>query len=237
MAHTVASTTDLPFVLGLSERDPDAVVAQARRLLDAVPRPPVALMAQIGDADPAVAAASLRRLYDATGVGILVQDYPVVSGVTRFRRAGRGDRVGVPVRGRREIGVAADVRRGRAPGAPARRAGFRRPRRRRPARRAGRGVGRRDDRIQPSGGAGRRAARPPRRRLRGRPRRLGAVAAARQLRGTAAGRPGDSQRGAAATRRDRLAAGCDGPRRRCRPRWSRCWTSISRTLPVTSATR
>ena len=67
MAHTVASATDLPFVLGLSERDPDAVVAQARRLLDAVPRPPVALMAQIGDADPAVAAAALRRLHDATG--------------------------------------------------------------------------------------------------------------------------------------------------------------------------
>ena len=52
VAHTVASATDLPFVLGLSERDPDAVVSQARRLLDAVPRPPVALMAQIGDADP-----------------------------------------------------------------------------------------------------------------------------------------------------------------------------------------
>ena len=82
VAHTVASSTDLPYVLGLSEREPDAVVAQARRLLDAVPRPPIALMAQIGDANPAVAAASLSGLYEATGVGILVQDYPVVSGVT-----------------------------------------------------------------------------------------------------------------------------------------------------------
>jgi 4-hydroxy-tetrahydrodipicolinate synthase len=82
VARTVASSTQLPYVLGLSEREPDAVVTQARRLLDAVPRPPVALMAQIGDADPAVATASLRRLYDATGVGILVQDYPVASGVT-----------------------------------------------------------------------------------------------------------------------------------------------------------
>ena len=82
VAQMVASSTDLPYVLGLSEREPDAVVAQARRLLDAVPRPPIALMAQIGDANPAVAAASLRRLYEATGVGILVQDYPVVSGVT-----------------------------------------------------------------------------------------------------------------------------------------------------------
>ncbi len=82
VAQTVASTTDLPFVLGLSEREPDEVVAQARRLLGAVPRPPVALMAQIGDADPAVATDSLRRLHDATGIGILVQDYPVVSGVT-----------------------------------------------------------------------------------------------------------------------------------------------------------
>jgi 4-hydroxy-tetrahydrodipicolinate synthase len=82
VAQTVASSTDLPYVLGLSEREPDAVVTQARRLLAAVPRPPVALMAQIGDANPAVAAASLRGLHDATGVGVLVQDYPVVSGVT-----------------------------------------------------------------------------------------------------------------------------------------------------------
>ena len=81
VAQTVSSSTDLPYVLGLSERDPDAVVAQAQRLLDAVARPPVALMAQIGDADPAAAAASLRRLHEATGTGILIQDYPVVSGV------------------------------------------------------------------------------------------------------------------------------------------------------------
>jgi 4-hydroxy-tetrahydrodipicolinate synthase len=82
VAHTVASSTDLPFVLGLSERNPDAVVGQARRLLGAVPRPPVAVMAQISDADPAAAADSFRRLYEATEVGILIQDYPVVSGLS-----------------------------------------------------------------------------------------------------------------------------------------------------------
>lgn len=82
VAQTVASTTELPYVLGLSERDPDAVVAQALRLLDAVPRPPAALMAQIGDADPAVAAESLWRLHEKTGIGVLIQDYPVVSGVS-----------------------------------------------------------------------------------------------------------------------------------------------------------
>ncbi|HET6733593.1 dihydrodipicolinate synthase family protein [Mycobacterium sp.] len=81
VAQTVASSTDLPYVLGLSEREFDAVIAQARRLLAAVPRPPVALMAQIADANPAVAAASLRRLHEATGIGILVQDYPMVSGI------------------------------------------------------------------------------------------------------------------------------------------------------------
>ena len=116
VAHTVASSTDLPFVLGLSERDPDAVVAQARRLLDAVPRPPVALMAQIGDADPAAATASLRRLHDATGVGILVQDYPVVSGVTVTDEQVVEIVSRLPVRGRREVRGAADVRRGGAPG-------------------------------------------------------------------------------------------------------------------------
>lgn len=81
VAQTVAASTELPYVLGLSERAPDAVVAQARRLLDAVPRPPAALMAQISDANPAAAADALRRLHDATGIGVLVQDYPVVSGV------------------------------------------------------------------------------------------------------------------------------------------------------------
>jgi 4-hydroxy-tetrahydrodipicolinate synthase len=82
VARTVAESTGLPYVLGLSERDPEAVVAQAQRLLSVVPRPPVAVMAQISDSDPAVAAASLRRLHDATDIGVLVQDYPVVSGVT-----------------------------------------------------------------------------------------------------------------------------------------------------------
>jgi 4-hydroxy-tetrahydrodipicolinate synthase len=81
VAKTVAESTDRPYVLGLSERSPDAVVGQALRLLDAVPRPPAALMAQIADADIAVAADSLRRLHQATGIGVLIQDYPVVSGV------------------------------------------------------------------------------------------------------------------------------------------------------------
>lgn len=82
VARTVASSTDLPYVLGLSERAPEAVLAQAVRLLEAVPRPPVALMAQISDADPAAAAESLHRLHAETGVGVLIQDYPVVSGVS-----------------------------------------------------------------------------------------------------------------------------------------------------------
>lgn len=82
VARTVASSTDLPYVLGLSERAPEAVLAQAVRLLAAVPRPPVALMAQISDADPGVAAESLHRLHAETGVGVLIQDYPVVSGVS-----------------------------------------------------------------------------------------------------------------------------------------------------------
>ncbi|MBO0680678.1 dihydrodipicolinate synthase family protein [Mycolicibacterium sp. S2-37] len=82
VARTVAESTDLPYVLGLSERAPDAVVAQAVRLLGAVSRPPVALMAQISDATPAVAADSLDRLHRETGIGVLIQDYPVASGIS-----------------------------------------------------------------------------------------------------------------------------------------------------------
>lgn len=82
VARTVATSTELPYLLGLSERTGDAVLAQAQRLLDAVPRPPLALMAQIPAPDPAVSAQSLRRLHEATGIGILIQDYPVVSGIS-----------------------------------------------------------------------------------------------------------------------------------------------------------
>ena len=38
-------------------------------------------MAQIGDADVAAATSAFQRLHDATGIGILIQDYPVISGV------------------------------------------------------------------------------------------------------------------------------------------------------------
>ncbi|MBW9205319.1 dihydrodipicolinate synthase family protein [Mumia sp. zg.B17] len=82
VARTVAASTDLPYVLGLSERDPEQVVRQADRLLASVPRPPVAVMAQINDPDPGSVAASLRRLHEETGSAVLLQDYPVVSGIT-----------------------------------------------------------------------------------------------------------------------------------------------------------
>jgi 4-hydroxy-tetrahydrodipicolinate synthase len=38
-------------------------------------------MAQIGDADVAATTSAFHRLHDATGIGILIQDYPVISGV------------------------------------------------------------------------------------------------------------------------------------------------------------
>ena len=156
VAHTVASSTDLPFVLGLSERDPDAVVEQAAAARRG-PRPPVALMAQIGDADPTAATASLRRLHDATGVGILIQDYPVVSGVSvtdeQVVEIVSACPFAVGVKSETpptSVAVAHLVVEARHPG-------VRRPRRRRTARRARRRLGGRDDRIQPSGGFGRRA--------------------------------------------------------------------------------
>ena len=218
VAHTVASSTDLPFVLGLSERDPDAVVEQARRLLDAVPRPPVALMAQIGDADPAAAAASLRRLHDATGVGILIQDYPVVSGVsvtdeqvveivsacpfavgvksetppTSVAVAHLVSKLDVPVfGGLGGVGLLDEL----AAGSAGAMTGFSHP-----AALAA---------VLP---------RSPRRRLRRRPRRVGAVASARQLRGTATGGPVDPQGTAATARRDRFRSRAPARAARCRTR-------------------
>ena len=185
-------------------------------------------MAQIGDANPAVAAASLRRLYDATGIGILLQDYPVVSGITVSDEQVVDRSCGVPLRGRGEIRDATDVRGDRAPGAPARRSGVRRSRRRRSARRTGRGLCRRDDRVQSPGGAGRRAARAPTTADSKPPVRRGRRGCRWPTSRGSCGSAWRFARRCCAGAGSSPAPGCDDPPGRCPPRWCRCWTSICR---------
>jgi 4-hydroxy-tetrahydrodipicolinate synthase len=73
---------EVPVVIGLAERETGAAVASAVQLLDAAHGPTPALMLQVPDADPQALAAHLHAVHDATSAGIVVQDYPVVSGVT-----------------------------------------------------------------------------------------------------------------------------------------------------------
>ncbi|MGA8115598.1 MAG: dihydrodipicolinate synthase family protein [Actinocatenispora sp.] len=72
----------VPTVIGLAERDTAAAITAATQLMGAAHATSPSLMLQIPDADPRRLAAHLRAVHDATATGIVVQDYPVVSGVT-----------------------------------------------------------------------------------------------------------------------------------------------------------
>jgi 4-hydroxy-tetrahydrodipicolinate synthase len=51
-------------------------------VLGVLDRPPAGLMVQVGSPDPDVVAAQMTAVAERTGQGIVVQDYPVVSGVS-----------------------------------------------------------------------------------------------------------------------------------------------------------
>lgn len=73
---------EVPVVIGLAERETAAAIASATQLLDGAHGRAPALMLQVPNADPQALAAHLHAVHDATSVGIVIQDYPVVSGVT-----------------------------------------------------------------------------------------------------------------------------------------------------------
>jgi 4-hydroxy-tetrahydrodipicolinate synthase len=72
---------NVPLVVGLAARSTALAIEQAGTAVDACGRRPAGLMVQVHSPDPHVLAAHLRAVHDATGVGVVVQDYPVVSGV------------------------------------------------------------------------------------------------------------------------------------------------------------
>lgn len=80
----VAAAGDLPVVVGLAGLSAAPVLAQARAAADAADAAGgrlAGLMVQVNDTDPDVVAAHLNAVHDATGLGIVVQDYPATSGV------------------------------------------------------------------------------------------------------------------------------------------------------------
>ncbi len=72
---------DLPLVVGLPGRTTRKAAAQGSAALDAAAGEVAGLMVQVNTPRSAALAAHLRAVHEATGAGIVVQDYPVVSGI------------------------------------------------------------------------------------------------------------------------------------------------------------
>lgn len=82
VVRTVTETApELPVVVGLSARSTAPALDQAAVAIESSSRPLAGLMVQINSASPSVLAEHLRRIHEATELGIVLQDYPLVSGV------------------------------------------------------------------------------------------------------------------------------------------------------------
>lgn len=79
---TVAEASPVPVVAGLSARASAPAVEQARLLCDATGGRLLAVMVQVGSPDPVAVGRTLDEIHEKTGLAVVVQDYPVVSGVT-----------------------------------------------------------------------------------------------------------------------------------------------------------
>jgi len=72
----------LPLVVGLSARTTAVAVEQARTAVSEAGPALAGLMVQASTGDAAALARHLRAVHESTGAGIVLQDYPVASGVT-----------------------------------------------------------------------------------------------------------------------------------------------------------
>jgi len=79
--RAVTAATALPVVAGLPARTTAVAVEQAEHALASATRPLEALMIQANSASAGVVAEHLQTVHAATGASVVLQDYPVVSGV------------------------------------------------------------------------------------------------------------------------------------------------------------
>jgi 4-hydroxy-tetrahydrodipicolinate synthase len=79
--RSVVDAVDRPLVVGLTSLTTAPAIEEADAALDVAGNRVVALMAQVNSPDPAVVTDHLGRIAAATGRPIVVQDYPVASGV------------------------------------------------------------------------------------------------------------------------------------------------------------
>ena len=79
--ETVTDTTDLPLVVGATSLGTAPVIEEVRHAHEIVGDQLAGAMVQVNSGNPEVLARHLTAVHEATGVGIVVQDYPLVSGV------------------------------------------------------------------------------------------------------------------------------------------------------------
>jgi 4-hydroxy-tetrahydrodipicolinate synthase len=79
--ETVTEAVSLPFVVGATALSTAPVVEEVRQAQDVVGDRLAGAMVQVNSPDPDVLSRHLSAVHEATGAGLVVQDYPVVSGV------------------------------------------------------------------------------------------------------------------------------------------------------------
>jgi 4-hydroxy-tetrahydrodipicolinate synthase len=79
--ETVVGAASLPLVVGATALSTAPVVEEVRQAQEAVGDRLAGAMVQVNSPDPDVLSRHLVAVHEATGAGLVVQDYPVVSGV------------------------------------------------------------------------------------------------------------------------------------------------------------
>lgn len=79
--ETVVATTALPLVVGVTSIATAPAIEEIRLAQDAAGDRLTGAMVQASSAQPAALTGHLRAVHEATGAGLVVQDYPLVSGV------------------------------------------------------------------------------------------------------------------------------------------------------------
>ncbi|MBR8743820.1 dihydrodipicolinate synthase family protein [Nocardiopsis sp. MG754419] len=90
--ETVLAATDLPLVVGCTSLGTAPTIDEAATAVELVGDRLAGAMVQVNSPDPQVLGAHLAAVHEATGADLVVQDYPVVSGV-RISAAVLGDLV------------------------------------------------------------------------------------------------------------------------------------------------
>lgn len=80
--ETVLETTDLPLVVGCTSLATAPVIDEARMAVELAGDRLAGVMVQANSSDRTVLGAHLRAIHEASGADLVVQDYPVVSGVS-----------------------------------------------------------------------------------------------------------------------------------------------------------